>query len=158
TQTASSNSTNATSSTVNIHGDGDVGVFDSTVKSSAKADLQVTQEAGQSNENLQNPREGVEQGAGSDDGDITQTQSLGTQANGSTQTASSNSTNATSSTVSVSAGGGVTIADSDIESIAEAGSYIGQLASQSNAADQNQEANSDGGDITQDQSLGTQAN
>ena len=52
----------------------------------------------------------------------------------------------------------VTVADSDIESIAEAGSHIGQLASQSNADDQNQEANSDGGAISQSQFIDGQTN
>src|SRR5262249_18192786 len=80
------------------------------------------------------------------------------QDNTAAQEADSNSAEAHSSKVDILGLDGVTISDSDIASIAEAGSLIGQLASQSNAADQNQEANSDGGNISQTQSIGDQDN
>src|SRR5262249_31646727 len=131
-QEADGNVANANSGPVTITAAQDIAVTgpDSQIKSIAAADVGVKQEADQSNDNCQSPT------ADSDDGAITQNQPHDEGKNDSSQEANGNSATAKSETVNITGGGDVTVADSEVKSIAEAGSYIGQLASQFNGNDQ----------------------
>src|SRR5262249_58211378 len=87
--------------------------------------------------------------------DSSQTQLTSSQNNTANQNANDNHSTATSGPVSISGGGDVT-ADGFIgESLAEAGSHIGQLAGQSNDLEQSQDA---GDHSTQIQSQDGQSN
>src|SRR5262249_30765352 len=150
-QTANGNSPTVTSGPINISGSGDVTVDPSEVKSIAQSALAIEQKTEQNNSTTQSQTAG--------DGTVTQSQSGAPQTNkGGTQSANSNSPTATSGPINISGLEDVTVDDSDVESIAEAGSLIGQLASQSNGNDQSQEGGSGVGPITQSQSQGDQGN
>src|SRR5262249_5708603 len=118
------------------------------VKSIATAEVGVGQDAEQANDNSQS------QTAASDTGNISQTESLGDQDNTAAQEADENSAKAGSASVDILGLDNVTVDDSEVGSIAEAGSHIGQLAGQFNGNDQFQEANSNTGNIRQFQSNG----
>src|SRR5262249_30095111 len=131
-QNANDNTSNATSGPVNINGPGgDVEVNDSQLKSLADADPEVTQGAEQSNVLAQDQE--------ANDAS-TQNKSASSQNNNATQNANSNTSTATSQTVSINGSGDVTVADSKLESRADADSEITQGALQSNFLDQHQGA------------------